>query len=118
QLTNPADLQKMSLWAFLGTAVLYGLLALLMPCTYPMIPITLSFFTKQASAHHTSLVPLALTYGFGIVAIYTGIGVAIGEAIVPFAFHWATNLVFGLLFVVLGLSMIGVFLLQPPQFLL
>ena len=34
---------------FLGLAVLGGLLALLMPCTYPMIPITISFFTKQAS---------------------------------------------------------------------
>ena len=43
-----------SLWAFLGLAVFWGLFTLLMPCTYPMIPITISFFTKQATDQNPS----------------------------------------------------------------
>jgi thiol:disulfide interchange protein DsbD len=115
---SPEKLREMGLGSFLGLAVLYGLIALLMPCTYPMIPITISYFTKQASVRHQGLAPLALCYGIGIVVIFTGIGVVVGEAIVKVAFHWATNLVFALMFVAFGLSMIGLFLLQPPQFLL
>ena len=45
------------------------------------------------------------------------IGLVFGKVIIQFAYHWATNLLFGLMFVVFGLSMIGAFLLQAPQFL-
>ncbi|MBM4014725.1 MAG: hypothetical protein FJ293_07160 [Planctomycetes bacterium] len=111
-------IQKLSLGAFLWTAFAWGLFSLLMPCTYPMIPITISYFTKQASARQTSLLPLSLTYGAGIVLIYVVIGVAVGPIILEFATHWLTNLIIGGFFVLFSLSLFGLILLQPPQFLL
>ena len=104
--------------AFLLLAVGAGLLALVMPCTYPMIPITISFFTKQASDRGGSVLPLALTYGAGIIAIFIAIGLAIGPAIVPFATHPITNLVIGIVFVIFALSLFGLIHLNPPEFLM
>ncbi len=95
-----------------------GLLALLMPCTYPMIPITISFFTKQAAARHGGVLPLALTYGFGIVLIFIVIGLFAAPVIVPFATHWITNAVITAAFVVFAASLFGLVTLQPPQWLL
>ncbi len=94
-----------------------GLFALLMPCTYPMIPITISFFTKQAADRGGKVLPLALTYGAGIVLMFVLIGVLVGPAIISFASHWVTNLVIGLLFFVFALVLFGLINLQPPKFL-
>ena len=106
------------LWLFLLSAVGWGLFTLLMPCTYPMIPITISYFTKQASQRHTSTLPLSLFYGVGIVAVFVLIGVAVGPLIILFAVHPVTNLVIGLLFLVFALTLFGVMELRPPGFLL
>ena len=110
-----------SLWALILACIGGGLFALVMPCTYPMIPITFSFFTKQADARGGKVLSLALAYGFGIVAMFTVIGALagqLGQHIVPFAAHWITNTVIGTAFVVFGLSLLGVFVLQPPRFLM
>ena len=110
-----------SIWALILACIGGGLFALVMPCTYPMIPITFSFFTKQADARGGKVLSLALAYGFGIVAMFTVIGALagqLGQHIVPFAAHWITNTVIGTAFVVFGLSLLGVFVLQPPRFLM
>jgi thiol:disulfide interchange protein DsbD len=107
-----------SLLAFLLSAVLWGLFTLLMPCTYPMIPITISYFTKQADARKTGTLPLSLAYGAGIVAIFVLIGVLIGPLIIPFATHPITNLVIGGFFLVFALTLFGVMTLNPPRFLM
>jgi thiol:disulfide interchange protein DsbD len=83
-----------------------------------MIPITISFFTKQASARHTSTLPLSLAYGFGIVAIFVLIGLLVGPIVIAFATHPVTNVVIGVLFLVFALSLFGVMTLQPPAFLM
>lgn len=106
------------LLALLLAAVTAGLAALVMPCTYPMIPITFSFFTKQAERRGGSVLPLALIYGIGIVAIFVAIGLVIGPAIVPFATHWVTNLVIGVVFAFFALALFGVVELRPPAFLM
>ena len=103
---------------FLLSAIGWGLFALLMPCTYPMIPITISFFTKQASTRGGSALPLALAYGAGIVVVFIVVGLAFGSVIIPFAAHPITNLVIGLAFVVFALSLFGLMELQPPRFLM
>lgn len=103
---------------FLGLAVLGGLLALLMPCTYPMIPITISFFTKQAAQHGGARLQLSLLYGIGIVAMFILIGLVVGQPIIQFAQHPTTNLIFATVFVIFGLSLLGMFNLQPPAFLM
>ena len=109
-----------SLLGLLLACVLGGLFALVMPCTYPMIPITFSFFTKQADARGGKVLTLALAYGAGIVVMFASIGAlagVVGGYIVPFAAHWITNLVIGTFFVIFGLSLLGVFTLSPPAFL-
>ncbi len=110
--------QDDGLLAFLGLAVFWGLFTLLMPCTYPMIPITISFFTKQASDRKGSVLPLALAYGLGIVAIFILIGIVFGQVIIPFATNPWTNLVIGGLFLFFALVLFGVVNLQPPRFML
>ncbi|MFO1053376.1 MAG: protein-disulfide reductase DsbD family protein [Planctomycetota bacterium] len=106
------------LLGLLLAAIGAGLLALLMPCTYPMIPITISFFTKQAANRGGSVLPLALAYGFGIVLIFVLIGLVAAPVIVPFATHWLTNAVITAAFLFFALSLFGLINLQPPQFLL
>ena len=112
------DTEGQSLWAFLLSAVLWGLFTLLMPCTYPMIPITISFFTKQASANKGSTLPLSLMYGAGIVLIFVLIGVVVGPVIIAFATHPVTNLVIGGMFILFALTLFGVMTLNPPSWMM
>ncbi|MBK8099690.1 MAG: hypothetical protein IPK26_21500 [Planctomycetes bacterium] len=116
--SGAADPMAGSLWALILLCIGGGLIALIMPCTYPMIPITFSFFTKQADARGGRVLPLALTYGAGIVLIFVVIGVVVGEVITQFAAHWATNVVIGGAFVFFALSLFGWINLQPPAFLM
>lgn len=114
----PLAAEETGLLLFLLSAVGWGLFTLLMPCTYPMIPITISYFTKQAAQRKTSVLPLSITYGAGIVLIFVLIGVAIGPPIITFAAHPITNLVIGVLFLFFSLTLFGMFNLQPPAFML
>ena len=114
----PADPKSAGLVEFMTLAMLGGLLALLMPCTYPMIPITISFFTKQAAAQGGARIKLSALYGIGIVVMFILIGVVVGAPIIKFATHPVTNLVFAAVFVVFGLSLLGLFNLEPPAFLM
>ncbi len=103
---------------FLLLAIFGGLFTLLMPCTYPMIPFTMTFFAKQA-ANGVRLLPLAAFYSFGIIACFVGIGVLItgvfGSTLSNLAGHPVTNLVIALLFFVLGLGLLGAFLIRLPS---
>lgn len=103
---------------FLLACIGGGLFALMMPCTYPMIPITISFFTKQAEARQGSVLPLSLSYGAGIVLIFIVIGASAGPLIIPFAAHEITNFVIGALFLYFAFVLFGVINLQPPRFLM
>lgn len=108
----------LGLLEFLLSAVGWAIFTLFMPCTYPMIPITISYFTKQASQRKTSVLPLSLTYGAGIVLIFVVIGVLVGPLIIPFAAHPVTNLVIGGFFLLFALALFGVVDLQPPAALM
>jgi thiol:disulfide interchange protein len=102
---------------FLLLAILGGLFTLLMPCTYPMIPFTMTFFAKQAAGGRR-LLPLATFYSLGIIACFVGLGVLItgvfGSTLANLAGHPVTNLVIALLFLVLGLGLLGAFLIRLP----
>ncbi|MFT7669358.1 MAG: DsbC/DsbD-like thiol-disulfide interchange protein/cytochrome c biogenesis protein CcdA [Planctomycetota bacterium] len=106
------------LLGFLLAAIGGGIFALLMPCTYPMIPITISFFTKQAEARGGNVVGLSLIYGLGIIAIFTVIGAVGGKTIASFASHPITNLVLGTMFLVFAATLFGAITLNPPKFLM
>ncbi|HYE05091.1 MAG TPA: cytochrome c biogenesis protein CcdA [Planctomycetota bacterium] len=106
------------LGGFLLLALLGGLFTLVMPCTYPMIPFTINFFSKQAASGHR-VVPLAAFYAVGIIACFVGLGVVvtgvIGSSLATVSGSPVTNLVIGALFIVLGLSLLGAFLLRLPS---
>lgn len=112
------DTESSSLLRFLILAIGAGLFTLLMPCTYPMIPITISVFTKQAEARGGKVLPLALAYGAGIVLMFVLLGVILGPLMVKIAAHWATNLLIGGVFVFFALSLFGMIDLRPPAFMM
>lgn len=92
-----------------------GLLALVMPCTYPMIPLTISYFAKQAERRGGNVLPLALAYGAGIVLVFNVIGWAFAQSIGPFAAHPVVNLVFGVAFAAFALSLFGLYEIRLPS---
>ncbi len=109
-------------WGFLLLAVGAGLAALLTPCVFPMIPLTVSFFTKHADDRGHAL-RMAGVYGLAIVLTFTGLGVlmavlvgAAGAQTIA-ANPWV-NLFIGLVFVVFALSLLGLFELRLPSGLL
>ena len=112
------ETESEGLLEFILLAIGAGLFTLLMPCTYPMIPITISFFTKKADEKGGNALLLASVYGLGIVAMFVLLGVVAGPLLVPFAAHPVTNVVIGVLFVVFALALFGAITLNPPQFLM
>jgi cytochrome c biogenesis protein CcdA/DsbC/DsbD-like thiol-disulfide interchange protein len=111
---------RSSLLAFLLLAATSALAALLTPCVFPMIPITISFFTKQGERSQRPAWVLGTIYCAGIVLSFTAIGVLFtvlipgGAGAQNFALHWVTQLVIGLLFLVFAASLLGGFDLQLP----
>lgn len=111
------------LLGFLLTAIGAGLLSLLMPCVFPMIPITVSVFTKQAHGNRAASIRLAAIYGLSIIVVFTAIGVlcsvifGAGGANMIGSNPWI-NVVLGALFVVFGLSLLGAFEIRLPSFLI
>lgn len=101
-------------------AIVSGLISLLTPCVFPMIPITVSFFTKEASHDRRRALQLAAVYGLGIIATFTLVGVVLtlllgaGSAN-KFAANPLVNIGIGLLFVAFALSLFGLFEIQLPS---
>jgi len=113
KLTAPEDDQ--SLWQFFWVAMGAGLLALLTPCVYPLIPMTVSFFTKQQGGKK-----LAFLYGFFIVLIYVFFGTILaffaGASFANFlSTHWIPNLLFFAIFIFFGISFLGAFEIVLPS---
>ncbi|MGI4740414.1 MAG: cytochrome c biogenesis protein CcdA [Janthinobacterium lividum] len=107
------------LWSFGLLAFLSGLAALLTPCVFPMVPMTVSYFTGGQDSRSRGILK-ALVYGLSIVLIYTLIGVVVarllGEEGPNFmATHWLPNLVFFVVFVTFGLSFLGLFEINLPN---
>ena len=106
------------LWIFLA-AFGGGLLALLTPCVYSMIPVTVSFFTKKSKTR-SEAIRNSLYYATSIVAVFTGLGFLItlifGPAILNnLATNWIANLLFFVLFVIFGFSFLGAFDIKLPS---
>lgn len=106
------------LWTFvLGFAG--GLLALLTPCVFPMIPLTVSFFTKSSKDRKTGI-RNALIYGMSIIVIYVAIGLLItgvfgASALNTLSTDWIANTLFFLIFVVFAISFFGYFEITLPS---
>ncbi len=107
-----------TLFGYIWLAVLTGLFVLLTPCVYPLIPVTISYFSKQALRTGKPAVGLALAYGLGIIASFLALGAILNVGAAEFAAHWMTQGFIGVLFVVFALSLFGLFDLRPPAFLM
>ncbi len=102
-----------SLWGFLLLSFIAGLAALLTPCVFPMIPMTVSFFTGRGTKFQ------ALIYGISIILIYTLIGAVLAPLMGPetanhLSTEWIPNLIFFAVFIVFGLSFLGLFEITLP----
>lgn len=106
------------LWTFV-LGFLGGLIALLTPCVFPMIPLTVSFFTKGSKDRKTG-VRNGLLYGFSIIVIYVLIGLMItsffGEtALNELSTNWIANTLFFVIFIVFAISFFGYFEITLPS---
>lgn len=111
--------QQDSLWTFVLLAFLSGLVALLTPCVFPMIPMTVTFFTRS-SGSRAGGIKMALVYGFSIIFLYTTAGTLFAalfgaEAANFLSTHWAPNLFFFITFVLFGMSFLGMFEIVLPS---
>ncbi|MBT3226188.1 MAG: DUF255 domain-containing protein [Deltaproteobacteria bacterium] len=107
-------------WAFILLAILMGMAAWITPCVFPMIPITVSYFSKRSSQTKQKGVSLAVVFCLGIIVTYTGIGLIMTALIgVTAAIQLATsawvNIGIALLFTVFAFSLMGLFELSPPS---
>ncbi|MBO7480682.1 MAG: thioredoxin family protein [Bacteroidales bacterium] len=108
-----------SMWAFFFLSLLFGILGILTPCVFPMIPMTISFFMQGDSSKFNSILK-ALIFGISITVLYTIIGVIVsltnaGAGLTTvLSTHWIPNLIFFLLFVVFAASLFGLFEIILP----
>ncbi|EAQ50511.1 thiol:disulfide interchange protein DsbD precursor [Leeuwenhoekiella blandensis MED217] len=96
-----------------------GLIALLTPCVFPMIPMTVSYFTKSNTSRKKGIA-YAILYGVSIIAIYTIVGtlfsVLFGADFANFlSTHWIPNLFFFAIFIIFALSFFGLFEITLPN---
>ncbi len=110
------------LWGFLLLAMGAGFAALLTPCVFPMIPLTVSYFTKHSDDRREAL-RMALVYGGAIILTFTGLGVLMAVLVgaagaQSFAANPWVNLSIGVVFVVFALALLGLFELRLPSGLL
>jgi thiol:disulfide interchange protein len=120
-LTN--DLKNRGLLGYLWFALGAGLLALLTPCVFPMIPITVSVFTKREHDSHGKAIRDAVIFCLGIILTYTVLGLALALIAGPTGLNklaanpWM-NLFLTTLFVVFALNLFGMFEIRLPSSLL
>lgn len=118
-IENPNDLSKKPLWVVFLFAFAAGFTAIIMPCVFPMIPMTVSFFTKRSKTRAQGI-KNAFLYGGSIVLIHALLG---GIVVITGAGHilneLSTNVYFNLFFFVMlfvfGLSFLGAFEIQLPS---
>jgi len=118
-----ANIAKDGLMAFLLTAIGAGFVALLTPCVFPMIPVTVAFFLKQEEKKAGSSLKLAIVYCLSIIGAFTILGLLVAAVFGPASLttlannRWL-NLGFAALFTFFGVMLLGVFDIQIPYWLL
>ncbi|MDQ3491611.1 MAG: thioredoxin family protein [Acidobacteriota bacterium] len=107
------------LWAFLWLAAGLGALSLLTPCVFPMIPITVSYFTNHSSGSRSKAIRLATVYSIGIIATFTLLGmllaIFVGAAgINLFAANPWINLLIAGIFLFFAFNLFGAYEITIP----
>ena len=117
------DPRSRGLLGYILFAMGVGFISLLTPCVFPMIPITVSFFTKREKRTTGEAVKQALIYCFGIIFTFTGLGLALTLIAGPAGINRVAasplmNIFLTALFVVFALNLLGLFEIQLPSWLL
>jgi len=114
--------EKKSLWGIFILAFLGGFAALLTPCVFPMIPMTVSFFTKQSKTKAAGI-RNAFIYGISIIVIYVGLGMIITalfgiDSLNALSTNVWFNVIFFIILIVFAASFLGAFeIVLPSSFL-
>jgi len=108
-----------SLWGIFIGGMIGGLLALLTPCVFPMIPLTVSFFTKRSGNRRKGVIN-ALIYALFIMVIYVGLGLLVtvtlgSDALNELASNAFFNLAFFFIFLIFAISFFGAFEIVLPS---
>ena len=111
--------ERRSLWATFIISFLSGLLALFTPCVFPMVPMTVSFFTKQSKTKAKGI-RNSLIFGISIILIYIVLGTAVTaifgeEALNNMSTDPVFNLVFFIILIIFAISFLGAFEIRLPS---
>ena len=117
--TSSESSSAKSMWALFFIAFLSGFAALLTPCVFPLIPMTVAFFTKQSESKATGI-KNAIIYGLSIIVIYVALGVGVsyflGATVLnDLATSVYFNIGFFLLLMIFGISFLGAFDIRLPS---
>ena len=115
----PAPAPTRSLWSIFLIAFISGFAALLTPCVFPMIPMTVSFFTKQSKSRAKGI-RNAIIYGLSIIAIYVILGLIVTKVFGADALNALStdvwfNLIFFVLLILFAVSFLGAFEIMLPN---
>lgn len=115
----PVKAPQRSLWSIFFIAFLSGFAALLTPCVFPMIPMTVSFFTKQSKSRAKGI-RNAIFYGFSIIAIYVILGLIVtkifgADALNALSTDVWFNLIFFVILIIFATSFLGAFEIMLPN---
>lgn len=121
-LANNTSQHEQSLWHTFVEGLLGGFLAFLMPCIFPMVPLTVSYFTKKSNSKQKGI-GQAMIYGLSIIVIYVTIGLLItvlfGSSMLnELSSSGIFNLLFFLLLVFFAISFFGAFEITLPSSLI
>lgn len=128
-IATPEGESDKSLWSVIVEAILWGFAALITPCVFPMVPMTVSFFMK-GSGNKAKGRAMALIFGLSIIILYTlPIAVMIGmtfflggESVTADIFnwlatHWIPNILFFAIFMIFAASFFGAFEIVMPSWI-
>lgn len=120
---DPSDVldteKPKTLWGIFIAGLIGGFAAFLMPCIYPMVPLTVSFFTKQSSTRAKGIIN-ALLYGVFIIVIYVALGMFVTLIFGASALNEAAssawfNLLFFVIIIIFAVSFLGAFEITLPS---
>jgi thiol:disulfide interchange protein len=113
------DLKSYSLASFLWLAFGMGALSLLTPCVFPMVPITVSYFSNHGASDRRGAVLYAMLYGLGIILTFSALGLALAllfgaAGVNRLASSPWVNLLITAIFLMFALSLFGAYFIQLP----
>ncbi len=115
----PDAQEPVSLWVTFGLGLLAGVAAFFLPCIFPMVPLTVGFFTKRAESRSKGI-RSAIIYGLSIVVIYVGLGLLItliwgASALNQMSTDGFFNVFIFIVLLVFGISFLGAFEITLPS---